>query len=134
MMPEHQFLNSSVPLHLKEEAADYLQSDTIRSLVKKYSQFINFPIHLWASSTRSVEEADDDDADADAADADDDAKVEDAAEEKPEKKKTEKTVWDWELMNDNKPIWTRKPSEVSDDEYTQFYRSLTKDEAPPLAK
>ncbi|RVE53074.1 hypothetical protein evm_002171 [Chilo suppressalis] len=123
-----------ITLHLKEEAADYLQSDTIRSLVKKYSQFINFPIHLWASSTRSVEEADDDDADADAADADDDAKVEDAAEEKPEKKKTEKTVWDWELMNDNKPIWTRKPSEVSDDEYTQFYRSLTKDEAPPLAK
>lgn len=60
--------------------------------------------------------------------------MEDAAEEKPAPKKTEKTVWDWEVMNDNKPIWTRKPSDVTDDEYTQFYRSLTKDSSPPLAK
>lgn len=62
-------------LHVKEEAADYLQPDTIRNLVKKYSQFINFPIYLWASRTETVEEPD---ADADAddkADADDDAQV-----------------------------------------------------------
>lgn len=51
-----------------------------------------------------------------------------------ESKTTEKTVWDWELMNDNKPIWTRKPNEVADDEYTQFYKTLTKDAEPPLAK
>lgn len=62
-----------ITLHLKEEAADYLQPDTIRQLVKKYSQFINFPIYLWASRTETVEEADADDADA--ADSDDDAKV-----------------------------------------------------------
>ncbi|KAG6455352.1 hypothetical protein O3G_MSEX009168 [Manduca sexta] len=118
-----------ITLHLKEEAADYLQPDTIRSLVKKYSQFINFPIHLWASRTETVEEPVEE-----SADADEDAQVEDAAEEKPETKKTEKTVWDWELMNDNKPIWTRKPADVAEDEYTQFYKSLTKDSSPPLAK
>ncbi|KAL0839982.1 hypothetical protein ABMA28_015309 [Loxostege sticticalis] len=122
-----------ITLHLKEEAADYLQPDTIRALVKKYSQFINFPIYLWASRTETVEEAADDDADADK-DADEDAQVEDAEEKEKETKKTEKTVWDWELMNDNKPIWTRKPSEVADDEYTSFYRTLTKDTSPPLAK
>lgn len=79
-----------ITLHVKEEAADYLQPDTIRNLVKKYSQFINFPIYLWASRTETVEESD---ADADAedkADADDDAQVEDATEEKRETKKTEK--------------------------------------------
>ncbi|PZC76541.1 hypothetical protein B5X24_HaOG204440 [Helicoverpa armigera] len=119
-----------ITLHVKEEAADYLQPDTIRNLVKKYSQFINFPIYLWASRTETVEETDADDK----PDADDDAQVEDAAEDKPETKKTEKTVWDWELMNDNKPIWTRKPSEVNDDEYTSFYKSLTKDSSPQLAK
>lgn len=59
--------------------------------------------------------------------------VEDA-EEKLEKKKTEKTVWDWEVMNDNKPIWTRKPADVTEEEYTQFYKSLTKDSSAPLAK
>lgn len=122
-----------ITLHLKEEAADYLQPDTIRSLVKKYSQFINFPIYLWASRTETVEEADAD-ADADQADADEDAQVEDATDEKKETKKTEKTVWDWELMNDNKPIWTRKPADVKEEEYTQFYKSLTKDSSPPLAK
>lgn len=144
---------------MKEEAADYLQADTIRSLVKKYSQFINFPIYLWASHTETVEEPDDEPTPSD--DTDEDAQVgassgrsrtiglvnglklrfylslftqvEDA-EEKPEKKKTEKTVWDWELMNDNKPIWTRKPNEVNEDEYTQFYKSLTKDSSAPLSK
>lgn len=56
------------------------------------------------------------------------------SEDKADTKKTEKTIWDWEIMNDNKPIWTRKPAEVLDDEYTQFYKSLTKDTAAPLAK
>ncbi|XP_046960165.1 endoplasmin [Vanessa cardui] len=122
-----------ITLHLKEEAADFLQPDTIRNLVKKYSQFINFPIYLWASRTETVEEAEPEEITPDA-DEDEDVKVDDAAEEKSEPKKTEKTVWDWELMNDNKPIWTRKPSEVGDDEYTQFYKSLTKDTAAPLAR
>lgn len=123
-----------ITLHIKEEAADYLQADTIRGLVKKYSQFINFPIYLWASRTETVEQPDDAEPEADKADADDDAQVEDATEEKRETKKTEKTVWDWELMNDNKPIWTRKPAEVQDEEYEQFYKSLTKDTSTPLSR
>lgn len=124
-----------ITLHLKEEAADFLQPDTIRALVKKYSQFINFPIYLWASRTETVEEAPEGDEAGDGdGDGDEDAKVEDAAEDKAVPKKTEKTVWDWELMNDNKPIWTRKPADVADDEYTQFYKSLTKDTTAPLAK
>ncbi|XP_059051617.1 endoplasmin-like, partial [Achroia grisella] len=98
-----------------------------------HTQHTHFPIYLWASHTETVEEADTD-ADADQADADDDAQVEDATDEKKETKKTEKTVWDWELMNDNKPIWTRKPSDVQEEEYTQFYKSLTKDSTQPLAK
>lgn len=57
---------------MKEEASDYLQPDTIRALVKKYSQFINFPIYLWASRTETVEEPDEADADAD---EDEDAQV-----------------------------------------------------------
>ncbi|XP_045525176.1 endoplasmin homolog [Pieris brassicae] len=124
-----------ITLHLKEEAADYLQPDTIRALVKKYSQFINFPIYLWASRTESYELPAEDEPSSDD-DADADARVEDAADAEPEReaKRAERTVWDWELMNDNKPIWTRKPTEVRDDEYTQFYKTLTKDTAAPLAR
>lgn len=61
-------------------------------------------------------------------DDDDDAKVEEEKEEekKPKTKKVEKTVWDWELMNGAKPIWLRKPKEVSDDEYNEFYKAIAK--------
>lgn len=45
-----------------------------------------------------------------------------------------KTIWDWELLNDSKPIWTRKPTEVEEKEYEEFYKALTKDTKPPLAK
>merc|ERR1719244_1364137 len=47
---------TTVSLYLKEEAYDYLEQDTIRNLIKKYSQFINFNIYLWASSTKTVDE------------------------------------------------------------------------------
>lgn len=45
-----------------------------------------------------------------------------------------KTIWNWELLNDSKPIWTRKPAEVEENEYEEFYKALTKDNKPPLAK
>lgn len=40
-------------LVLKEEATDYLELETIKNLVRKYSQFINFPIYVWASKVRN---------------------------------------------------------------------------------
>lgn len=40
---------TQVTLHLKEEAYDFLEADTLKSLVEKYSQFINFNIYLWQS-------------------------------------------------------------------------------------
>ena len=46
--------------------------------------------------------------------------------EKKEKKKIEKTVWDWERMNEAKPLWLRKPAEVEESEYKEFYKSFTK--------
>ena len=65
---------------------------------------------------------------------DDDAKVEEVKEEeeKPKTKKVEKTTWDWELINQSKPIWTRKPTQISEDEYSEFYKSITKDSTAPL--
>ena len=39
---------------------------------------------------------------------DEDAAVEEVEEEKAEPKTVDKTVWDWVLINDNKPLWTRK--------------------------
>lgn len=68
----------------------------------------------------------------------DDAKVEESSDEdddsKKKKKSVDKTVWDWELLNDSKPIWSLKPSEVEDKDYNDFYKALTKDTQDPLAK
>lgn len=123
---------------MKEEALDFLEPDTIKNLVKKYSQFINFPIYLWNSKVvqvdaEDVEEDKPKEDDTEDKTDEDDAKVEEDADEK-KPKKVEKTVWDWELLNDSKPIWTLKPSEVEEKEYNEFYKTLTKDNQEPLAK
>lgn len=106
--------------------------------MRKYSQFINFPIYLWTSHTETVEEPlDEDDVEATTAkpiEDEEDAAIEEEKEDKPKTKKVSKTVWDWELLNDSKPIWTRKPSEVDDKEYSEFYKALTKDDKDPLTK
>lgn len=47
-------------------------------------------------------------------------------EDKPKTKKVKETTYEWELLNDVKAIWLRNPKEVTDEEYTKFYHSLTK--------
>ena len=109
---------TAITLVLKEEAYDYLEQDSIKDLVKKYSQFINFNIYMWTSKTEQVDEPIDDEDEEPAADEeeekkeeeDEDAAVEEEKEEeekKPKTKKVSKTTWDWELVNGNKPVWTR---------------------------
>lgn len=130
---------SQISLFLKDEAQDFLEEDTVKQLIKKYSQFINFPIYMWTSKTVEEEVVIDDEpaekSDDIVEDGEEDAKVEEEADEdKPKTKKVSKTVFDWEIMNDSKPIWTRKPADVTNVEYTEFYKSLTKDTAEPLTQ
>jgi len=132
-----------ITLVLKEEASDYLETDTLKELIHKYSQFINFPIYLWASKTETVEEPIDDEEveaeeekpEAEKTEDEEDAAVEDDNTDKdaPKTKKVEKTVWDWLLMNESKPIWTKKTDEVSEEEYEEFFKSLTKEQNPSMA-
>jgi len=134
---------TQISLILKEEAYDYLQQDTLKDLIAKYSQFINFNIYLWDSTTTTVEEPVEDEdetlnqeeGEEEKKDSDEDGKVEEEKEEEEGKvktKKVERTTWDWELINQSKPIWTRKPSEIPIEEYNEFYKSITKDSGAPL--
>ncbi|XP_072026800.1 endoplasmin-like [Amphiura filiformis] len=131
---------TTVSLHLKEEAFDFLEADTIANLVRKYSQFINFPIYLWTSKTEQVEEPiEEEEGDAEATDEekteDEDVEVEDEeTEDTPKTRKVDKTTWDWEVMNENKPIWTRNPKEIEDEEYNEFFRAFSKEEKDPLSR
>merc|ERR1711937_931540 len=136
---------TQISLYLKESEYDFLEQDTVRDLIKKYSQFINFNIYLWGSSTKTVEEPieedeeekTEDEVEETPKDEDDEGTVEEDKEEeekKPKTKKVEKTTWDWELCNEAKPIWTRKPDDIEQDEYDEFYKSITKDRNGPLTQ
>lgn len=128
---------STISLHLKEEAHDFLEPSTLKDLVKKYSQFINFNIYLWTSKTETVEEpledGEEEPAKTDTESEDEEGKVEEEKEDKPKTKKVEKTTWDWELINDTKPIWMRKTDEVDDEDYNKFYKSISGSTEDPMA-
>merc|ERR1712119_66915 len=114
---------TQISLYLKEESYDFLEQDTVRDLIKKYSQFINFNIYLWGSSTKTVEEPIEEEEEDDEGTVEEDKEEE---EKKPKTKKVDKTTWDWELCNESKPIWTRKPDDIEQGEYDEFYKSITK--------
>ncbi|KAI4901546.1 hypothetical protein NFI96_000888 [Prochilodus magdalenae] len=129
---------TTITLVLKEEASDYLELETIKNLVRKYSQFINFPIYVWSSKTETVEEPIDEEeaepeAEKDTTEEEAEVEEEDEEKDKPKTKKVEKTVWDWELMNDIKPIWQRPAKEVEEDEYKAFYKTFSRDTEEPLS-
>merc|ERR1712036_153562 len=54
-------------------------------------------------------------------------------EEEEEKKPTKKTVFEWEQVNTQKAIWLRAKEDVTEDEYNEFYKSISKDYLDPLA-
>ena len=147
-----------INIYLKEEAQEYLEEDKLKELVEKYSEFINFPIYLWnseeveedvplsdeelAEQAAKAESGEEDEEDLEETDEDDeseendedDDEVEDEDEEElPQTKTVKKTVWDWKSVNDNKAIWLRSSTEVEDDEYTKFYKALSKDDKEPLS-
>jgi heat shock protein beta len=127
---------TTVSLYMKEEAHEFLEQSKVRDLIKKYSQFINFNIYLWDSKTVSEEVPVDDEPEPEETpedDEDEEAKVEEEDDDKPKTKTVDKTVWDWVLINDNKPIWTRKPAEIEEAEYSEFYKSFSKDSEDPMA-
>merc|ERR1712106_1233077 len=126
---------TTISLYLKEEAGDYLQHQSVKDLIQKYSQFINFPISLWSSKQVEEEELIEEEADEEVKDDDEEAAVEDEAEEdKPKTRKVTKTVWDWELINSTKPIWQRSTSEIEESDYEAFYNAIAKDNTTPMTR
>lgn len=140
-----------VTLYLKDDAAEYVEQEKIKNLVKKYSEFINYPIKLYLSKdVREQVEVDENGnelTDEMKKQREEEAKnketevtdeeEKDAAEVKEEKEKKTKTitkqVWEWELLNDLKAIWMREKSDISNREYNEFYKTITKDHKEPLA-
>lgn len=127
-----------VTLHLKDDAAEYVEQEKIKKLVKKYSEFINYPIKLYLSKdvreeVEVPEEPKEEKEDGETK-VEDEQEGEEKKEEEP-KKKTEtvtKTVWDWDLINDIKAIWMRDKADIEEREYNEFYKTISKDTNDPV--
>ena len=94
---------TSITLHLNEEGKEFASRWKIESLIKKYSDHIDFPIFLTYSEI----------------DYDDEGK---------EKGKEIKT----DQVNDAKAFWTRSKSELKDKDYKEFYKSFSNDMEDPF--
>merc|ERR1719172_497678 len=130
---------SRVTLHLKEDAHEYLAEDKLKDTAKKYSQFIQFPIYVKVKKEVDVDadEDDDDDEEKEDEEKDDveakDDEEKDEEEEEEEKKPKKKTVFEWEQVNTQKAIWLRAKEDVTEEEYNEFYKGISKDYLDPLA-
>ena len=100
-------VGTDVIMHLKDDTEDekyseYLDHYRLYSLVKKYSDYIRYPIRML-TPVQKVKEG--------------------SAEDKPEYE----TVEELATVNSMVPLWQRKRSDVSDEEYQKFYSELTRE-------
>jgi len=110
---EKETVGTDIIMHIKpdgeeepEEFSRYLREYTLRSLVKKYSDYIRFPIRMQMPHSK---------------------KKEDSSEDKPEYEE----VYEWETLNSMVPLWQRKKADVTQEEYNEFYQQHFGDYAEP---
>jgi len=108
---------TSITLHLRptdEEngISDFTQEWVLSAAIKKYSDFVQYPIELWTVRTEPV--------------LDDEGKPVEGAE--PE------TIEAWKTLNSMKAIWTRSEADVTDEEYADFYKHISHDWEAPFDK
>jgi len=122
---------TEITMFLKDDALEFLKQDRIEDLVKRYSEFITFPINLYKKTTEVVEEDDEEDdegeEDGEGEEDSEDDGVEVSEEEDTPAKTESVDVWGWHRVNNNVAIWAREKEDVSDDEYQKFFKSISKD-------
>uniref|UniRef100_A0A3P9PH16 Heat shock protein 90, alpha (cytosolic), class A member 1, tandem duplicate 2 n=1 Tax=Poecilia reticulata TaxID=8081 RepID=A0A3P9PH16_POERE len=147
---------TKVILHLKEDQTEYLEERRVKEIVKKHSQFIGYPITLFVEKERDKEVSDDEaeeekekeeekenkekeeEKDEDKPEIEDVGSDEEddhdkSSDKKKKKKKIKEKYIDQEELNKTKPLWTRNPDDITNEEYGEFYKSLTNDWEDHLA-
>jgi heat shock protein 90kDa beta len=108
---------TEIILHLKKDVGkEYLKEEKLKSLVEKYSEFTHFPIYLLTTKTETKEVPVEEEKEEKKEETSEDKKEDEVkVEEKKEKKtkKVETSTQEWEVLNENRPIWTRDPKSIS---------------------
>lgn len=99
---------SDVVLHINEESAEFLDEHKLRAILLKYGQFLPIPIQ-FGTKTESIPDGEDEEG-------------------KPKYKEVEVD----DIINNTTPIWTKSPSELTDEDYLGFYQELYPYSEEPL--
>merc|ERR1719421_1020842 len=125
---------TQITLFVREESHDVCSHLKLQELIRQYSNFIEFPISLWASKSvsRQVEDVEatkkaQEEADKALGEGEEPKPVD------PVMKTEYDTVFDWATQNDTKPLWLRSPKEVEEEEYNAFFKSTFKEFLDPVA-
>ncbi|MGI2260027.1 molecular chaperone HtpG [Shewanella sp. GXUN23E] len=97
---------TEITLHLREEEKEFADEWRLRSIITKYSDHISIPVEMWEEGTPEHEG--------------------------PDGEKIPATEGQWKVMNKATALWMRSRSEVTDEEYKEFYKHISHDFADPL--
>jgi len=109
-------------LHIKADQTKYLEETEIKNIIKKHSEYINYPIYLYTSK-KTTEDTKEEEEEKES--GEDKPSVEEVKAEGD--KKEEVIKYEWEQLNKMKPIWIRDSKTVTEEEYKSFYKGLTND-------
>lgn len=97
---------TKIVLHLRDEEKEFADDWRLRSIITKYSDHISIPVEMYQEGTPERDG--------------------------PDGEKIPATEGQWKAMNKATALWTRSKSEVSDEEYKEFYKHISHDFADPL--